>query len=92
MTDLQVWVRVGDQDDYNGFDSLDEAADHLHESICLDDCHRHTIERHHSNMLVGLDVDQFTGQDAVSFYWGKDDAEYYAPLSDLDLELVQRVV
>lgn len=92
MADLQLWVRVGDQDDYAGFDSLNEAVDHLHESVCFDDCFGHDVSRHSSRMLVGLDVDGFVDRNAVSFYWGDTDANLETPISDFELEGIQRTL
>ncbi len=97
MRDLKLWMRVGDQDDYNDYDSIDEAADDLHEALHIpsdepDDCFGHTVKRYSGLALNGLTVGEFRGDNGVSFYWGDDDAQLEAEISDHELETVQRLL
>lgn len=96
MSDFQVWVRLGDQDDYHTFDSPELAAEHVHEYLHTpDECEcesdsdcDHMVTRFIGGALVGVEIDDlFTGYDSVSLFWGDGDAQLYAALSDLELDV-----
>lgn len=93
MRPIYIWVRVGDRDDYNNFDSIGDATEYLHDRVCFgDDCNGHQVDRHESPMLAGLNVDHFIDQNGVSFYWGDNDAKYSMDISDLELEAVRLLI
>lgn len=79
MTEL-VWVRAGDADEYNEFDSIAEAGEYLY---AFKPCG--PLER---SIKYGLaDDDCYTGQNYISLFWGDKDA---APLREIsDDELVE---
>lgn len=101
MKDCKVWQRIGDPDDYTPYDSLDEAVEELHYMlhVTTEDpwepgdgpCPTggHEIERYSvggsgiSIPIAGLDV---------SLYWGDDDAQKVAALSDSELEYVRTLL
>ncbi|KKM78771.1 hypothetical protein LCGC14_1356750 [marine sediment metagenome] len=98
MRDLKVWMRVGDQDDYHDYASIDEAAEELHEALHYPErlptpC-SHDVERYTGPGLIGLVFPGTTlqGDNGVSFYWGDDDAQFEAEISDHELEVVQRLL
>ena len=105
MTDLKLWMRVGDQDDYHAFDSIDEAADDLHEMMHCDgpsracpdpayQCRGHKVARYAGPALHGLVLSGtgLEGDNGVSFYWGDDDAQFEAEVNYHELEVVQRTL
>ena len=94
MRDLKVWARVGDQDDYHSFDSPDSAAAHVHEYLHAPDkfpdppgagaCD-HDVTRYTGPALTGVEVEEFSGDNGISLYWGDDDAQKECELTDLEL-------
>ena len=90
MRDLKVWMRVGDCDDYHDFDSLDEAVEDLLES--LDGFY--SIRRSPHSGISGIEIlgTSLVGENAVSLYWGDDDAQLVSALSDFDIEIVQSII
>ena len=94
MTNLQIWVRVGDQGDYHPFNSPELAAEHVHEYLHAPDCDEdsrgagacdHEIERYHGPALTGVEIEEFSGNNGISLFWGDARAQFYAPLSDIEL-------
>ncbi len=96
MRDLKLWMRVGDQDDYYDYDSIDEATVELHEALHEPfgepECPGHNVTRYIGPALHGLNVTEYRGDNGVSFYWGDDDAQLEAEISDHELETVQRLL
>ena len=91
MKDLRIWMRVGDQGEYESFDSLDEAVEELHSYLDMDDqCIGHDVNRYTGPALVGIEVGQFQGDNGVSLYWGDDDAQLVTPIDALELSIVER--
>ncbi len=88
---MKVWVRIGDQDDYHDFDSIDMAAEHIHDRLHVgcgfSDGHRHPIVRYGGAGLVGVSAigTEFVGNSAISLFWGNDEAQYMQAMSDDDL-------
>ncbi len=88
---MKVWVRAGDQDDYHDFDSIDTAAEYIHNALHdewdFSDGHRHALERYGGSGLVGVSLlgTDFIGDNAISLFWGNDEAQYMQPMSDNDL-------
>ena len=93
MTDLKVWMRAGDQDDYHPFDSPEEAAQDL-ENLLAFGPRPTTVNRYYGPALVGIEIDEtgLQGDNGVSLYWGDDDAQLFAPLSDSELEAFARTL
>lgn len=97
MRDLKVWIRVGDQDDYHDFDSVDDAAKAIHEYLhwpgfgddgpCVGQCGRR-VERYYGPGLRGIVINgtPYQGNNGISLFWGDDDAEFEAELTDRELE------
>jgi len=90
MRDLKVWMRVGDADEYHSFDSVDEAAEELAElwsALGYPPPQPNRIVRAKHSGVVGVDVtdSDLQGENAVSLYWGDDDANLETPLSDSEL-------
>jgi hypothetical protein len=59
----RVWVRVGDRDDYHGFDTIDEAAREMAAG---------GVAGPLSARELGVEADGFRGQNHVSLFWGRD--------------------
>ncbi len=103
MRDLRLWVRIGDQDNYHDFDSVDEAighvADCLHsgldseeeETVCVEE---HQLGRYVGPGLYGIVLlgTEYQGDNGVSFFWGDDNAQFKAEISDQELETARRLV
>jgi RecJ-like exonuclease len=68
---MNLWLRVGDADDYNSFgENFDSAAQHLYDAGV-----RSTLESHNA---LGLHCHQFKGRNYISAYWGgKNAADNY---------------
>lgn len=93
MRDLYLWMRVGDQDDYAQFNSIDEATEHLHSCLDMDeDCVGHDVDRYVGGALVGITVDHYFNNNAVSFFWGDKDAELETPITEWELQVVQNIL
>jgi len=67
-----IWMRVGDADDYHGFDHLDEVADELAVYSVLN------IERY---CRYGVSAPGFDGHNYISLYWGPDPGDGSAEAS-----------
>ena len=75
-----IWLRLGDADDYQAFDDLNDVAEALVESGV------ETVERH---CLYGVRTPGFEGNNYISLYWGPDprdgSAEASRELTDSEL-------
>lgn len=102
MTDLKVWIRVGDRDDYHSFDSIEEAAYELHDAYHGPDfendgpCHHdaHKVDRYIGPAIEGvvLPGTPYTGNNGISFYWGDADAQFESAISDLELDAIRNTI
>ena len=83
--DAYVWLRIGDQGDYEKFDSPEEAAQELGQ---------YTSDREIKFTSLGVCVGPFQGDNYVSLFWGDDDAQPVgdAELSDLEKEAFQNTL
>lgn len=74
-----IWMRVGDEDGYHAFDSVEDAAEYLGEFYSLA-----AVER---GPRYGVISGEFIGLDYISLYWGLDDedAEAMRELNDTEL-------
>ena len=93
MRDLKVWMRVGDQDDYHDFDSVDEAAEDM--AGLLEYVPVPTLVRRYvGNALVGVEIPEagLLDYNSVSLYWGDDDAQLEDALADCEIEGFQNVL
>ena len=92
---MKLWVRVGDQDDYNPFDSIEEAAEHVHWYLHLpcenlfDEDAEHDVTHYKGPALVGIEVEEYSGDNGVSFYWGDDDAQKDRDITDHELDQIR---
>jgi hypothetical protein len=78
-----IWMRVGDEDDYHEFDTLEDAAQHLADFYQLDRIDRYT--------QYGVCAQGFIGHNYISLYWGAPDpgdgsAEASRELTDEEIE------
>ncbi len=101
MRDLKVWIRIGDQDDYHAFDSIDEAVTEIHDALHWPDfaddgpcAGSHDVARYSGPGFIGLAFPgtALQGDNGVSFYWGDDDAQLEDEISAHELEVVQRLL
>ena len=74
-----IWMRVGDEDGYHAFDTVEDAAEYLGEFYCLA-----AVER---GPRYGVISGDFIGLNYISLYWGLDDedAEAMRELNDSEL-------
>ena len=79
----QVWMRVGDQDDYHNFDSPHDAGYILGDILSVTGQPDRTPVRHG---VYGIAIAAYQDMDYVSLYWGDKNAEPLAELTDTDLE------
>ena len=88
----QIWVRVGDQDDYHNFDSIDVAAEYVHDllhtALDEDEAHTHSLERYSGPALHGVEIlgTEFMDNNAISFFWGDDCAQWIGDLDANELD------
>lgn len=99
MSDLLIWVRVGDQDGYHSFDGIEEAAANLHDQlhghgIVTDAGHGHLIQRNNTGALYGIDVigTGLEGHNGISFYWGDADAQYVLTITGEELAALEHAL
>lgn len=78
-----VWIRIGDQDDYNKFDSPFDAGDRLGAVFSSHD-HLPTVSRHGDK---GINVGSLSDYNYVSLFWGDSDAQPMARAKLTDAEL-----
>jgi hypothetical protein len=88
-----IWVRMGDHGEYERLDSLTEAVEEIHATICAGyrdrdaselpcpDGHAVTDMRQ-SKALNGIGVDSYVAYNGISLYHGDADAEITRPISD----------
>jgi len=94
----KIWMRVGDQDDYHDFNSVEHAAEAL--AGALEELHEFDviasdIVRAHHDGVIGIDIDgtELRGTNAISLFWGDEGSDFEAMLSDEELrEFAQLVV
>jgi len=72
---LLLWVRVGDTGEYESFDSVDDALDHLNELKAGE-----VTGWVDGGMGVGIETVNYHGYDFISFFWGNEDANLTAHL------------
>jgi hypothetical protein len=88
MSDEHIWVRNGDADDYHQFETVEDAAEDLHNQMHPDEdgfdheMTAHVVERFTGRGYIGAIIDSSMD---VSFYWGDDDAQFVRELSDEDI-------
>jgi hypothetical protein len=80
----KLWVRVGDSDNYNDFDGLQEVAAYLAEMGA-------TGPLEWANDL-GVSSPEFRGRNYISVYWGDDFAQPTCPLTPDEHEEVNRLL
>lgn len=74
-----IWVRLGDADNYNRFDDVAEAAEHM--SLF-------GIRHVHRSQKYGVEAEGLSGQNYISLFYGDDDAQPTRELSGRDVRLV----
>ena len=94
MKDLRVWLRIGDQDDYRSFDSVDDAASTMREYLGCTINDEMVIRRYVGHMLIGIEIPDagYVQENGISLFWGDDDAQFEASLSDWELEVFIRTL
>ena len=85
MITLKLWVRLGDQGEYESFSSIGEAADEIANALGLEDDEPHVATRNNTGMY-GINVGSFQGNDGISLYWGDGDAQFGVQITDDELE------
>ena len=81
---MQLWVRAGDGDNYNGFDGLHEVADYLAEMGAtgpLERCNKY-----------GVSNPEYRGNNYISLYWGDEDAQPIRSLTVAEHNEVNRLL
>jgi len=78
MQDLYVWVRIGDNGDYEKFNSIEDAAEHIVES---------TQQNEIRWRNMGIEMPNYEGDNYISLYWGDDDAQ---PADEPNLSRLER--
>lgn len=90
-----IWMRVGDQDDYRSFDGIADAATELdgilHAGLDAD-CHGHEITRYIGPALRGIEVEEYSGDNGISLFYGTPDAHFSRELTDTELASFTAIV
>ena len=84
MPNTQLWVRAGDGDNYNAFDSFQEVADYLAEMGAtgpLEWCNEY-----------GVTSPEFRGNNYISVFCGDDDAQPIRSLTTAEHHEVNRLL
>lgn len=71
MTDLKCWIRIGDNAEYEGYDTPHEAGYQV--GFTLAGIRGDTPKPRYSNL--GMELDGFTGNNCISLFWGDADAQ-----------------
>ncbi len=80
MQNSKLWMRLGDNGEYNEFGSdLDAVADVLIEAGVGPEI----FQRH-----GGIHADGYSGCNYISLYWGDDDAEHERDLTDGEFDRI----
>ena len=79
---MQIWVRVGDGGEYEGFDDLNAVADHLAEFQAVA-----PIVRCNN---YGITTPNHQGNNYISIFWGETAAEPSRKLTDKEIQRLQR--
>ncbi len=74
-----IWVRLGDGDNYNRFDDLDEAAEYM---TLFGVMHVHRTQKY------GVAAKGFTGLNYISLFFGDSAAQPTAELTNKDLQFL----
>ena len=72
----RLWIRLGDNDDYHDYDSIDDVKEILDECDCL------PVKRY---CQYGITARHFQGRNYISLFWGDDDAQPFNELTDNEL-------
>lgn len=81
-----VWVRLGDNAEYEKFDNLDDATTFIISSLF-------EIPDNISRVEAGVDIEpSYTGNNYVSFYWGFKDASHSRDLADVEFHKFKKDV
>lgn len=83
--DKFLWIRVGDNDNYNKVDQIEEAAETLYNSGVRDElvrCETHGITDH----------DLFANLNYISLFYGDDDAQAIKPISNKELKRLNECI
>lgn len=82
-SDMKIWMRMGDNDDYHDFDNSYEAGYEV--GSYLDTAgYKASDVKNIRWQEHGLQVGGFTGMNYISLFWGDDDAQDAKPLSKAD--------
>jgi hypothetical protein len=81
---MQLWVRAGDSDNYNGFDGLPKVADYLAEMGATT-----PVERRNK---YGVTPPEYRGNNYISLFWGDDDAQPIRSLTIAEHNEVNRLL
>jgi len=81
----KVWLRLGDAGEYEPFDTPEEAASDI-AVVFRTDRPLNIVRARHTG-VEGIDIvgSAYEGENAVSLYWGDDDANLIAPLNHWEL-------
>lgn len=80
----RIWVRLGDQSEYEEFDTLEDAAEYLRTEF--------GIEEVDSWVEKGFEGGGYLGQNYVSMFWGDADAQPTADLSHGDKKAFEKAL
>ncbi len=78
----RIWVRLGDQDEYQDFDTIEDAAEYLHDEFGIKEVDRWVDK--------GFEGGGYKGGDYVSLFWGDADAQPTADLSHGDKKAFEK--
>jgi len=86
MKNAKVWMRMGDNDDYNSFDSPYDAGIQLGSIL---NCNGQVTEsptlKYRS---LGVEAEGFCGDNYISLFWGNDDAQ---PVNESELNQSEKL-
>lgn len=82
--DAKLWLRIGDQGDYQPVDGIDEAVEFLREMDAGS-----VIGWVDGGRGIGLETERYYGGEFVSLFWGDSEANLVEVLSDDERRMVE---
>ena len=80
-----LWIRLGDNGDYESFDDLDAAI------ACLNEGRAGLVTAWvNENCGIGIETTNYSGDNCISLYWGDKQADFVRELDASERKIVEQ--